>query len=188
MPPCAVRGSVWTKRCAGPDVLDSVLLSEGHDSSRFDSGEPELDLWLRNHALQESRRGTARTWVWSDDGGVVLAYYALAAHKVAREQVPTGIGRGRPREIPAVLLAKLALSRDLQGQGLGAVLVADALSRVVLASRTVAARMVVVDALREPVASYYETLGFRRIPGRLLLVQKVSDIEAAQPSSEPGGR
>jgi len=36
-----------------------------------------------------------------------------------------------------------------------------------------------VDALHEKVAGFYESLGFRRTPGSLVLVQKVADIEAA---------
>lgn len=113
----------------------------------------------------------------------MVGYYALAAHKVAREHVPASVARGGPAEIPAVLLARLALSEHLRGRGLGAVLVADALQRVVDATHTVAARLVVVDALNERVAQLYESLGFRRIPRSLLLVQKVADIEAAL---EPG--
>ena len=136
-------------------------------------------MWLREQAATASRRGTARTWVWVNDDARVVGYYALAAHKIAREQVPSRIGRGGPVEIPAVLLARLALSEHLRGRGLGAVLVADALERVIVATQTVAARVVVVDALAEPVAQFYETLGFRRIPGSLRLVQKISDIEAA---------
>lgn len=114
-----------------------------------------------------------------DDEDRVVGYYALAAHKIAREQVPARIGRGGPIEIPAVLLARLALTERLRGRGLGATLVADALERVVVVTQTVAARVVVVEALVEPVARFYETLGFRRIPGSLRLVQKVADIEAA---------
>lgn len=136
-------------------------------------------MWLRDHALASAKRGTARTWVWSDATGKVAGYYALAAHKVAREQVPNRAGRGGPQEIPSVLLARLALSRELRGRGLGPVLVADALMRVVEATHTVAARLVVVDALHERVARFYESLGFSRIPDSLMLVQKVADIEAA---------
>lgn len=98
--------------------------------------------------------------------------------------MPPNVGRGGPSEIPAVLLARLALSQPLRGQGLGEVLVADALSRIVDATHTVAARVVVVDALRERVAQFYESLGFRRIPGSLLLVQKLADIEAALQNSK----
>ena len=79
-------------------------------------------------------------------------------------------------EVSALPAVKLTVSLR-SGQGLGAVLVADALQRVGDATRTVAARLVVVDALHERVARFYEALGFRRIPASLLLVQKVADIE-----------
>jgi GNAT superfamily N-acetyltransferase len=150
-----------------------------HDVRAFSCGEPSLDVWLCEQAVPATARRTARTWVWVDEGGAIVGYYALAAHKVARAHVPTKIGRGGPTEIPAVLLARLALDESLHGQGLGAVLVADALQRVVEATQTVAARLVVVDALHEHVARFYESLGFRRLPDSLLLVQKVADIEAA---------
>lgn len=150
-----------------------------HHVSDFSCGEPSLDDWLREQAALTTARRTARTWVWVDRDSVVVAYYALAAHKVARDDVPSKVGRDWPAEIPAVLLARLALAESLRRRRLGAVLVADALQRVVDATQTVAARLVVVDALHERVAQFYETLGFRRIPARLLLVQKVADIELA---------
>lgn len=153
--------------------------AERHAIGEFSCGEPSLDAWLREQAAPSTARRTARTWVWVDEDGAVVGYYALAAHKVARADVPQQIGRGGPVEIPAVLLARLALAGSLRGQGLGAVLVADALQRVVDATQTVAARHVVVDALHERVARFYQTLGFRRIPASLLLVQKVADIESA---------
>ncbi len=150
-----------------------------HNIRGFSCGEPSLDTWLCEQAVPATARRMARTWVWVDEGNAVVGYYALAAHKVAREDVPSKIGRGGPVEIPAVLLARLALSESLRGQGLGAVLVADALQRVIAATQTVAARLVVVDALHERVARFHASLGFRRATGSLLLVQKISDIEAA---------
>jgi GNAT superfamily N-acetyltransferase len=155
------------------------LDAENHDLSTFTCGEKSLDRWLHEQAIAATKRGTARTWVWTDDDGAVVAYYALAAHKIVRDQVPAGIGRSGPAEIPAVLIARLALARHLRGQGLGSVLVADALERVVEASRIVDARLVVVDAIAEPVAGLYETLGFRRVPNSLMLVQRISDISAS---------
>lgn len=121
----------------------------------------------------------ARTWVWIDKQVEVVGPYALTAHKVAREKVLTKVGRGGPTEIPAVLLARLALSSSRRGQGLDQVLVADALARVVDATQTVGARLVVVDALHEVVIRFYESLGFRRVPGSILVVPKIADIEAA---------
>lgn len=62
---------------------------------------------------------------------------------------------------------------------MGEILVADALARIVEVTSTVAARVVVVDALHERVARFYEPLGFRRVPDSVLLVQKIASIEAA---------
>lgn len=157
----------------------SVPLDQSHDTTAFRCGEDSLDSWLVEHAHSEIRRGTARVWVWLDETGLVVAYYSLSASKVSREDVPTKIGRGGPREIPAVLVGRLALDRSLRGQDLGEVLLADALSRIVDATRTVGARLVVVDALHEKAAAFYERYGFRRVPGSLRLVQKVADITAS---------
>lgn len=152
---------------------------ERHDLSAFSCGEASLDSWLREQAAPATARRTARTWAWTDHDAAVVGYYALSAHKIAREQVPAKIGRGGPAEIPAVLLARLALSTSLRGQGWGEVLVADALKRIIDATQTVAARLIVVDAVHERVAQFYESLGFRRVPSSLVLVQKISDVEAA---------
>jgi len=60
----------------------------------------------------------------------VVGYFALAPHLIEREEAPPSIGRGAPRRIPAILLAKLALAEHLHGQGLGAELLVFALRTV----------------------------------------------------------
>jgi GNAT superfamily N-acetyltransferase len=154
-------------------------LSEDQQLGDFRSGRPELDRWLVEHALDATRRRTARTFVWHRGEGVVVGYYSLTAHLLQREALPHSLARGGPRQIPAVLLARLALDRSLHGQSLGGALLAEALGRVVAVSETVAARFVVVDAIDEHAATFYEHHGFRRIPETLRLVQKMSDIAAA---------
>lgn len=156
-----------------------ALDPERHLTAGFDSGEPGLDGWLRDHAPGAVARRVSRTFVWCENGVVVVAYYSLAGHRLVREALPSSVGRGSPVEIPAVLLARLALSSHLHGKGLGGALLADALDRAVAATALVAARFVVVDALGEPAAGFYEHHGFRRIPGTLRLVQKVSDVAAS---------
>jgi predicted N-acetyltransferase YhbS len=123
---------------------------------------------------------TAQTFVWHAGDGEVAAYFSLAGHLVARTDVPKRIGRGSPAAIPAVLLARLALTRTLHGRGLGGELLWDALSRAVAASDIAAARIVVVDAIDINAAQFYEHHGFSAVPGNPhRLVQKVSDIAAA---------
>ena len=151
-----------------------------HRLDSLDSGEPELDSWLREHAAGAEARRVARTFVWCREGeDVVVGYYSLAGHRLIRDELPKSIGRGSPAEIPAVLLARLAIDAQLQGQRLGGALLADALKRVVAATDLVAARFVVVDALDENAAKFYEHHGFRPIPGTLRLVQKISSVLAA---------
>jgi GNAT superfamily N-acetyltransferase len=156
-------------------VLEAHPLSAEFDLTGFDSGEPSLDDWLRRHAMTTYVRGLARTYLLLDED-VPVGYYALTAHKISRDALPRALGRGGPEEVPAVLLAKLAVDRRFQGRGIGAVLLFDACQRVVAATRIVAARLFVVDALHEKAAEFYEHHGFRRVPGELRLVQKVSDL------------
>lgn len=159
--------------------LVSEALGDHHDPSAFCSGQPSLDSWLAQHARGAEARRVARTFVWHDGDGVVVAYYSLAAHVLMKEQLPRALGRGSPERIPAVLVARLALDSRLQGNGLGSVVLAEALGRVVEATTAVAARFVVVDAIDAEAARFYEHHGFTPIPGTMRLVQKLSDVAAA---------
>jgi GNAT superfamily N-acetyltransferase len=153
-----------------------------HDLGALNSGEPELDVWLREQAAGVEARRVARTFVWVETAAnpdLVIGYYSLTGHRLVRDVLPKSIGRGSPGEIPAVQLARLALDQAHHGGGAGGALLADALGRIVVATQTVAARFVVVDALHETAATFYEHHGFLRIQGTLRLVQMVSDIAAA---------
>ncbi len=165
----------------------SETLADDHAVERFRSGNDVLDVWLGQHARHAQAMRTARTFVWHTGDRVVVAYFSLAAHLVVRADLPPKIGRGSPDAIPAVLLARLALDRTLQGRGLGGELLVDALSRAVQASDLAAARLVVVDAIDETAAAFYEHHGFLAVPGNpQRLIQKVSDIAAALGRSRDG--
>ncbi len=74
------------------------------------------------------------------------------------------VGRGAPRRIPAILLAKLALHSRLQGQGFGAELLVQALTTIVEAARSAGGRIVVVDAIDESAVSFYRAHDFQPSP------------------------
>ncbi len=159
--------------------VSAALDPQRHDTHAFDSGEPALDDWLRQHAAGAEARRVSRTFVWAGPGDPVVGFYSLSGHVLVRGERPKRLGHGSPSEIPVVLLGRLALDRTVHGQGLGGALLADALSRAVASTRLVAARFVVVDALHAEAAAFYEHHGFGPIPGTLRLVQKVSEIAAA---------
>lgn len=140
-------------------------IAEEHDLTAFNSGEDDMDDWLREHAFTTSTRGLSRTFVWVNEGKFrVVAYYTLSAHQLEREQFSKKLGRGLPSAIPAILLGRLALDRSLHGAGWGGALLAEATSRVVAASEQVGSRYLVVDALHTKAAEFYEHYGFTRIP------------------------
>lgn len=147
-----------------------------HDLTRFQCGQPALDDWLRNAAVNAERMGTARTRVWVTREEQVVAYFSLAPHLVARGEVSPRMGRGSPQAIPAVLLARLALDKSRQGRGNGSFLLVDALTIAIEGMRAVGGRLIVVDAIDEPAAAFYCRYGFVPCPGRAdRLVIKGSD-------------
>jgi predicted N-acetyltransferase YhbS len=152
-----------------------------HDTSHFASGNEALDRWLVRYAGQGERRDAARTFVTAD-GGAVIGYYALLAgeldHSQATETTRKGMSRHYP--IPVAILAPLAVDRWHQNRGLGATLLRDALKRVTLASEQLAVRAVVVHAIDDRAADFYEHFGFRGLSAtpRTLMVT-VAELRAA---------
>lgn len=128
------------------------------DLSEFDSGEPELDYWLRNQAWASHVGGSARSFV-SSLGGRVVGYYAMASGGVDRSQAGP-LGRGMPASIPIQLLARLAVDVRHQGKGLGAGLLTDAILRAVAIGELTAVRALVVHAKHEAARDFYLKFGF----------------------------
>lgn len=119
----------------------------------------------------------------------VVAYFSLCPHQVRRDEVPSHLGHGAPDAIPAVLLARLALSVSLHRQKLGGDLLTDALARAVDGVHAVGGRLIVVDAISDEAGAFYKHFGFQSVadtPHRLF--RKASDVEAALRGSHLGRR
>jgi GNAT superfamily N-acetyltransferase len=161
------------------DGFFTEALNDEHRLTAFDCGKPELDLWLRDSARHAEAHRTCRTFVWHAGDGVVLAYFSLAAHLLERDVLSKSLGRGAPAQIPAVLLARLALDKTLQGQDLGGVLLFDALSRAISAGTHIGVRFVAVDAVDDTAAAFYQAHGFKPVPADShRLVRKATSITA----------
>ena len=91
------------------------------------------------------------------------------------------LGHGAPHSIPAILLARLALDHRLHGQGLGASLLLDALTRATDAIQIAGGRLIVVDAINEPARRFYEHHGFHAAATRpARLFRNAAEVTAAQ--------
>jgi len=136
-----------------------------HDTSGFSCGNDLLDRWLTRYAGQSQRRDAARTFLATTDGHTVRGYYTLLAGQLAHDEATPETGRSLSRHypIPVAILARLAIDSRHQGQGLGAVLLADALGRVCSAAEQVAVRAVVVHATDQSATAFYERFGFKAL-------------------------
>jgi GNAT superfamily N-acetyltransferase len=157
----------------------SESLSVNHRLADFSCGVAVLDGWLKESALRGQKQDTGRTWVWHRGDNLVVAYFTLAAHIIERDGLSAREQHSLPRQIPAILLAKLALDSSLQGGGLGAQLLVDALLRCVTASISLGCRFVVVDAIDEKAVNFYRKYGFTVMPtslGQIRLLRRLKDI------------
>lgn len=152
------------------------LLTGRHDRNGFDCGVEALNLWLRQTTLQHQGKGISRTFVavpadeaaaraWARSGHAVgpqsvLGFYALASAFVLTGDLPARQARRYPRQIPVTRLGRLAARADMQGQGLGPLLLADAVSRARMAAQAVGSAGLFVDAKDETAARFYQRYGF----------------------------
>lgn len=141
------------------------------DRSSFDCGVTSLKDWLHETAKQHQEKNLSRTFVaiLPDIPHRIVGYYALAATSVETEGMPV---KKLPRNVSAVLLARLAVDENNKGQGLGEYLLMHALDAVVTPAETVGVQCSVVDAIDQRAAEFYEKYGFVQItdkPLRLLL-------------------
>ena len=142
-------------------------LKKAHDRLAFTCGVAPLDRWFQLQASQDERRNVARVFVASDDEGIV-GFYTLGMFALALADLPAEVARKLPKypEVPAALIGRLARVERVRGLGVGEILVADAVKRVLAAARTVGTFAIVVDAKDERAASFYRTFGFISFPRR----------------------
>jgi GNAT superfamily N-acetyltransferase len=145
------------------DAPRSLLSTD--DLSQFDSGEPELDAWLKKRALLNEAGGASRTYVVCEHGKpLVVAYYSLATGAVQRSTAPGRVRRNMPEPIPVMVLGRLAVGRRHHGQGIGKGLLRDAVLRTLQAADIAGIRALLVHALSLQARSFYEAQGFQPSP------------------------
>jgi GNAT superfamily N-acetyltransferase len=107
--------------------------------------------------------------------GRIAAFYPLNAHRIELD-VAAGVGAAafssRKYPIPSVLISRLAVDCGYQGQGIGALTLADALGVCATVSEEIGVEVVVVDAIDPGAAAFYQLHGFARLTadGRRLYV------------------
>jgi len=155
-------------------------LTEKHDCRKFRCGEHILDNFLIRHALENDRRGLGRTYVAiAGEADQVLSYVTLCSNSVHFENVPTENMPHYP--IPAILIARLAVAKFVQGMGVGTDLMLMALRLAVEIAGRIGVFAVTVDAMNEDAKAFYrKRFGFTELlddPHHLFVT--VADLRAS---------
>jgi GNAT superfamily N-acetyltransferase len=158
-------------------------ISRKHDRESFDCGEPALNDFLRQHARQSHERGAAKTFVAvsDQDRRKVLGYYSLSPASIEFSRAPDPLRKRLPRhDVPVFRLARLAVQRQMQGQGLGGHLLLSAGRRCLLAATEVGGVALLIDAKNERVAAWYSSRGaMPLLDAPLTLVLPLTTIKTA---------
>jgi GNAT superfamily N-acetyltransferase len=154
-------------------------LNSGHQIDSFDSGNAQLDDWLKRRALKNELEGASRTYVLCA-GESVVAYYCLANGAVAQAMATGGVRRNMPEPIPVMVIGRLAVDRQWQRQGIGRSLLRDAILRTLQAAEIVGIRAILIQAISQEAKQFYEQCGFKASPiDPMTLMVKISDAAAS---------
>ncbi len=149
-----------------PEGFRWERLQRDHPRRQFNSGQPEVDGWLRTKALQNQKKHLSVTKVLVAAAGRIAGYYTLATGQVDFSDLPDNLTKRLPRRLlPVVVLAWLGVDVNDQGQGFGRLLLAQALRDCYDASHTFAFVAVILDCLDDTAKSFYQQWGFQDLPG-----------------------
>jgi GNAT superfamily N-acetyltransferase len=156
-------------------------LGSHHDRAAFSCGVESLDRYLQRQARQDVDRGIAAVTVMVDSETELIAgYYSLSASSVQPIDLPESTTRKLPNypSLPAILIGRLALDERFHGQGLGELLLLNALGNARRLTAHIGAIAVIVDAIDDRARRFYEHFGFVRLASneyRLAIGMKAVD-------------
>jgi GNAT superfamily N-acetyltransferase len=149
-------------------------LGKEHDREKFTCGVESLDTYLKTQASQDMRRKANAVFVLAPEESPdrIAGYFTLCAYAVSPGSVPDAARKHLPRypAVSATLIGRLAVSKELQGCGLGSMLLARALRKACENAAVVGSSMVVVDAIDERAAGFYRSHGFIPLPDSMRLI------------------
>jgi len=133
------------------------LITATDNVDEFECASTEQTQWLRRHAHQSASTGTTRVFVVTrEDGSTVVAYYAWCMAQLELAAAPERLKKGAGRyPQPMALLARLGVDSRHEGMGLGAGLLIDVVSRLLILSDDIGCRGLLIHAESETAHAFY---------------------------------
>jgi GNAT superfamily N-acetyltransferase len=143
-------------------------IARTHDRKGFDCGQTDLNDFLTKFARQAHESGASKTYVAVDDADktTVFGFYTLSPAQVDFNLAPNTArpaGGGR-HPIGAFRLGRLAVSKVVQGKGLGGELLIAAARRCIRVSSQVGGSLLLMDAKDQRAANWYKSYVALEIP------------------------
>lgn len=149
-------------------MLKIEELSRQHRRDNFDCGKyPALNDYLAKTALQHNKKGVSKTFVAVDENSptVIIGFFTLTTSEVKGDLLPKEEAKKLPAHpLPIIKLARLAIDKAYQRQGIGKALLIEALTRANKVYHLVGGVALFVDAKDGEAASFYQKFGFIPLP------------------------
>ena len=138
-----------------------------------------LDNYLHMQAGQDIKRKLCVVFAMFEDT-TIKGYYTLSNASIPAELMPEAIKKKMPgsyKALPVTLLGRLAVDSKFKGQGLGGILLIDALKRSFsVAGESLGSIGVVVDPLDEDAVAFYKKFGFILLPDSGKMFLPMADV------------
>lgn len=143
----------------------------------FDCGKTVLNNWLVTRARANDVSGGSRTYLLITGDDRVAGFFCLSNYALVHEEVKASVRRNMPNPIPATLLGRLAVSRDMQGQGIGSSLLRYAVSLAVKVAEFTNSAVLVTEPIDEGAFNFYRRFGFEAIKiGASMLMLRLNAV------------
>jgi len=139
-------------------------LRRDHAVENFDCGQEDLNRFLLRFALANQLANASQTYLGLADNSIV-GFYTIVVGEIAYDDAPDRLTKGLAHHpVPVAILARLAVSVNWQGKGVGAGLLKDAMKRILQAADIIGIRAFIVHAKDENARSFYERFNFVSSP------------------------
>jgi GNAT superfamily N-acetyltransferase len=147
----------------------TVALNKTHKKEQFNCGNYVLDNYIQNIASQDVKRNLSACFVLEGkNSNKINGFYTLSSTSIFKEGIPSSLSKKLPASyahLPSTLLGRLAIDKSVQGQGLGELLLIDALKRSYdVAMHSVGSLAVIVDPIDYHAYQFYLRYGFIPLP------------------------
>jgi predicted GNAT family N-acyltransferase len=162
-------------------VVEIVPYNRQFKREGFDCGHASLNNYILYNVTKDVKAGACPCFVIVNEDQQVLAYYTLSTESIPKEEAPEDYQRKiKYPYVPVILLGRLAVDKNVRGQGYGKLMLVDALKKShEVARNKVGAVALIVDPIDEMAIAFYSKYGFALLPSSQRMFMSMDKIEVA---------